>query len=371
MIARFATFNCALVREEAGRLAADLATAGDKQAQVVAEIIQRQRPDVLLVNELDYDAAGQAAAALQDNYLSVGQNGAEPIHYPYFFCAPSNTGIQSGFDLGRDGELGGPADAFGYGLFPGQYGMAVYSRYAIDKARVRTFQHFLWRDMPGALLPGHYTAEEINAARLSSKGHWDVPIAIGERMVHFLVSHPTPPLVNGPHSDLRGRNFDEIRFWADYIDPRKNGYFYDDKGQQGGLPACAAFVIAGDQNADPHDGDSLPGAARQLTEHPLINNSVIPSSDGGAEQAALQGLVNSLHQGDPHYDTADFADGSAEDFEHAPGNLRVDYVLPSKNLTILDCAVFWPKTTDPLFALVGIDPFPGSDHRLVWVDVQL
>jgi hypothetical protein len=53
-----------------------------------------------------------------------------------------------------------------------------------------------------------------------------------------------------------------------------------------------------------------------------------------------------------------------------PGNLRVDYVLPSKNLRMLDAAVFWPLSTDPLFRLVGVFPFPTSDHRLVWVDLR-
>ena len=53
-----------------------------------------------------------------------------------------------------------------------------------------------------------------------------------------------------------------------------------------------------------------------------------------------------------------------------PGNLRADYVLPSKNLRMLDGAVFWPLSTDPLFRLVGVFPFPSSDHRLVWVDVR-
>jgi hypothetical protein len=44
-------------------------------------------------------------------------------------------------------------------------------------------------------------------------------------------------------------------------------------------------------------------------------------------------------------------------------------VLPRKNLRIVDAAIFWPTTDDPLFALVGTYPFPSSDHRLVWVDV--
>ena len=367
---RVATFNTSLFRPEAGQLIVDLATAVDRQAQTIAEIIQRVRPDVLLLNEFDFDEAGWAAELFQGLYLSVGQNGAEPIRYPHFFCAPSNTGVQSGFDLDKDGELGGPGDAFGYGVFPGQYGMIVFSQYPIDMPRARTFQRFLWRDMPGALLPSRYTAEEIEVLRLSSKSHWDVPIVIGEKTVHFLASHPTPPGGDGARDDLRRRNFDEIRFWAEYIDPAKNSYFTDDQGRRGGLPAGARFVIAGDQNADPHDGGSLPGAARQLTDHPLINNSVIPRSAGGVEQAALQGLANMLHKGDPAHDTADFYDGSADEFETAPGNLRVDYVLPSKNLTILDCGVFWPETTGPLFVLVGVNPFPASDHRLVWVDVQ-
>jgi hypothetical protein len=123
-------------------------------------------------------------------------------------------------------------------------------------------------------------------------------------------------------------------------------------------------VIAGDQNSDPLDGDSIPGAIQQLIEHPLVNTKVTPSSEGGPEQALLQDLINDTHLSDPAFDTADFSDT-------APGNLRADYVLPRKNLQILDAAVFWPTTDDPLFRLVGVFPFPSSDHRLVWIDVRV
>ncbi|CCH69661.1 hypothetical protein BN10_300002 [Phycicoccus elongatus Lp2] len=44
---------------------------------------------------------------------------------PYFFTAPSNTGIPSGFDLNNNGVVGGGDDDFGFGLFPGQYGMVT------------------------------------------------------------------------------------------------------------------------------------------------------------------------------------------------------------------------------------------------------
>ena len=370
---RFSTFNASLNRGSAGALGAELAVPGSAQPATIAEIIQRTRPDVLLINEFDFDPT--AAEDFRDNYLEVSQNGATPIEYPYLFIAPSNTGIPSGFDLDNSGGAGdfAPNDAFGFGFFPGQFGMVVYSMYPIDMDAVRTFQLFLWKDMPGANLPDDpatqepadwYSAEELDVFRLSSKSHWDVPIMMDNKVVHFLTSHPTPPVFDGPEDRNGTRNNDEIRFWADYIIPSRSGYIYDDNGMPGGLPPGAMFVIAGDQNADPNDGDSSPGAAQQLLDHPLINTKVTPDSEGGPEQSALQGGANATHLSDPAFDTADFSDS-------APGNLRADYVLPRKNLQIQDAGVFWPLSSDPLFSLVGTFPFPSSDHRLVWIDVRV
>jgi hypothetical protein len=125
------------------------------------------------------------------------------------------------------------------------------------------------------------------------------------------------------------------------------------------------FVIAGDQNSDPLDGDSIPGAIQQLLNHPLVNTKLTPRSPGAVEQAALQGGANTTHRSNPAFDTADFLDNPA------PGNLRADYVLPRKNLQIVRGAVFWPLASDPTFVPVGVFPFPSSDHRLVWIDVRV
>jgi hypothetical protein len=369
---RFSTFNASLNRNSPGELRSDLSTPANAQAATVAEIIQRARPDVLLINEFDFDP--QALVLFQDNYLSVPHNGALPINYPYRYIAPSNTGIPSGFDLDNNGSVGGPNDAYGFGFFPGQFGMAVYSMHPIDTSAVRTFQMFLWKDMPGALLPDDpntappadwYSPAELNVFRLSSKSHWDLPIRIGKKTVHFLVSHPTPPVFDGPEDRNGTRNHDEIRFWADYITPGKSGYIYDDEGRVGGLKPGELFVIAGDENSDPLDGDSIPGSSQQLIEHPLVNTKFTPSSPGAVEQAKLQGGANTTHRSDPDFDTADFVDVPG------PGNLRADYVLPRKNMHIVDGKVFWPLSNDPLFRLVGTFPFPSSDHRLVWVDVSV
>jgi Endonuclease/Exonuclease/phosphatase family len=380
---RFATYNLSLNRPAPGMLREHLASPGvddvyRRQARNVAEVIQRAQPDVVLINEFDYDP--EAARLFAENFLAVSQNGAPAQHYPYWFIAPSNTGIASGFDLNNNGVVDTTPgdnsygdDSLGFGWFPGQYGMVVYSKYPIDLDSVRTFQLFKWRDMPGNLMPvPYYSPDEQAILRLSSKSHWDVPIDVGDKTVHFLVSHPTPPVFDGPEDRNGRRNHDEIRFWADYVTPAKASYIYDDEGQRGGLKPGEPFVIAGDQNSDPLDGDSIPGAIQQLIEHPLINTGVTPASPGAVEAAALQGRANLTHKSDPRFDTADFSDA-------APGNLRADYVLPRQNLKIVDAGVFWPVLADPLSRLTGVfDPqwlpvggFPTSDHRLVWVDLAV
>ncbi len=386
---RFATFNASLNRNAAGQALAQLSSPGNAQADAVAEIIQRIRPDVLLINEFDFEPNNALATAFQANYLSVPHNGAAPISYPFVFTAPSNTGISSGFDLNNngvtdttpgDGSYGD--DSFGFGMFPGQFGMAVFSRYPIDYDAIRTFQLFLWKDMPGALLPDDpatpapadwYSPAELAVFRLSSKSHWDVPIEIGRKTVHFLESHPTPPVFDGPEDRNGTRNNDEIRFWADYITPgRTSSYIYDDEGVRGGLKPGERFVIAGDQNSDPLDGDSIPGSIQQLLEHPLVNTKVTPSSAGGSYWAEVQDALNDVHRSDPAFDTADFCDTAVPPPCSGPGNLRADYVLPRKNLRIVDAGVFWPTASDPLVYLTGTGfPVPSSDHRAVWIDVTV
>jgi hypothetical protein len=380
---RFATYNLSLNRPAAGMLREQLAVPDvddvyRRQAKNVAEVIQRAHPDVVLVNEFDFDP--EAARLFAENFLAVSQNGAPAQRYRYRYVAPSNTGVASGFDLDNDGVVDTTPgdgtygnDSFGFGAFPGQFGMVVYSKYPIDLRAVRTFQLFKWRDMPGNLMPtDFYSPQEQAVLRLSSKSHWDLPIRVGHRTVHFLVSHPTPPVFDGPEDRNGRRNHDEIRFWADYLSPRTSSYVYDDRGRRGGLRPGADFVIAGDQNSDPLDGDSVPGSTQQLLDHPLVNTRVTPTSAGAVEATQLQGGANLTHRSDPRFDTADFSDS-------APGNLRADYVLPRRNLRIAGSGVFWPVLADPLSRLSGVfDPvwlpvggFPTSDHRLVWVDLAL
>lgn len=360
---RVATFNASLNRAREGQLALDLAEPYDAQAQAVAEIVQRNAPDILLLNEFDYDSKGTAVRLFSENYLKVSQRDQTPIEYPYTYVASSNTGIQSGADLDGDGIVGGAGDAFGFGEFEGQFAMVLYSKYPIDTEKVRTFQNFLWKDMPDSQLPADYYSELVQSVlRLPSKSVWDVPIKIGESTVHIIASHPTPPVFDGAEKRNKRRNHDEIRLLNDYISGGDEaGYIYDDNGTHGPLKRGSKFIVLGDLNSDSHNGDSDPAAIKQLRTNPLL---VDPKPVGEKCSAFANSRIGRSALLLDALSTADFGRG-------AKGVMRVDYVLPSKALEVLDSGVYWPATGNDGADLVAGIPSVSSDHRLVWVNLQL
>lgn len=362
---RVATYNTSLYSDEDGGLVREL--EGDSaHARKIAAVLQRVRPDLVLLNEFDYDDKHRAADLFQQRYLAVAQeHGGEPLNYPYRYLAPVNTGVPSGLDLDGNGGVGSDGrsrgnDAWGYGMHPGQYGMLVLSKYPIDAAQVRTFQLLRWSAMPDALRPtdpashGSFYSDEVwKQLRLSSKSHWDVPVRTPAGVLHFLVSHPTPPVFDGPEDRNGRRNHDEIRLWAEYLSPGDKPWLCDDQGRCGGLAADAKFVIAGDMNADASDGAAYPGAIDQLLQHPRVDDSSVPRSEGAVERATAYGLPR---KGVTAYHTGDFGPKS--------GTLRLDYVLPSKGLRIAGTGVFWPVAQS-----ADADIADGSDHHLVWIDI--
>lgn len=365
---RVATYNTSLYSDDAGGVIREL--QGDSaHARKIASVLQKVRPDLVLLNEFDFDEAHHAADLFQQRYLEVAQPaGGEPLRYPYRYLAPVNTGVPSGLDLDGNGTVGGKGrergnDAWGYGLHPGQYGMLVLSKYPIDEAQVRTFQLLRWSTLPGATNPvdpakgrGFYPDATWAQLRLSSKSHWDVPVRTPQGTVHFLVSHPTPPVFDGPEDRNGRRNADEIRLWREYLSTGDKPWLCDDQGRCGGLAPDARFVIAGDLNNDPVDGDGRHDAIRALIAHPRVLRHPAPRSDGGVAAARAAVGANAVHLGDPAEDTGDFGP--------QVGNLRLDYVLPSTGLRVAASGVFWP-TPDSADAALGT----ASDHHAVWVDL--
>ncbi len=367
---RIATYNTSLYNDTDGGLIRRLET-GDPAARSIAAVLQRIRPDLVLLNEFDYDADGRAADLFQRDYLEVAQGSdGQALHYPYRYLAPVNTGVPSGLDLDGNGTVGGEGrdrgnDAWGYGLHPGQYGMLVLSRYPIDDAQARSFRLLKWSAMPDAARPidpqarRYFHADAVwQQLRLSSKSHWDVPVRTPGGTLHFLVSHPTPPVFDGPEDRNGARNADELRLWREYLDndDADRSWLCDDDGRCGGLPAGKPFVIAGDLNNDPVDGDGRHDEIQALTGHPRMLRLAAPRSDGAIVAAREAGGANASHRGDPGEDTGDFGP--------RVGNLRLDYVLPSIGLRATASGVHWPAPGAAAHAATT-----ATDHRLVWVDL--
>lgn len=369
---RLATFNVSLNRKQAGQLQRDL-ESGDDQVRAIVAVIRAVRPDVLLINELDYQAngdnAGLLAAKLADSAADIA--GGEAWAMPYHFAGPVNTGEPSGLDINGNRKANEPEDAWGFGNFPGQYGMAVLSRFPIDTANIRSFQKLKWSSMPRALKPvdpkskqSYYADNVWSELRISSKSFWDVPIQTPQGILNMLASHPTPPAFDGPADHNGCRNHDEVRLLADYIDGDRDHYLIDDKGVAGGLAKDRAFVIVGDLNTDPIDGESRHEIIERILKSARVTAVPIPASKGASEAHQAQGKANARHRAPPENDTADFFDGNV-------GNLRVDYVLPSSNFTITASGVFWPEENLRGYSSDIIKKLrDASDHHLVWVDVR-
>jgi hypothetical protein len=202
--------------------------------------------------------------------------------------------------------------------------------------------------MPDAAVPvdsvtgePYYTDAEWETLRLSSKSHWDIPIRLPDgRVVHVLASHPTPPTFDGAADRNGRRNHDEIRLWADYI--RGADYIVDDSSRAGALPEGASFVIMGDQNADPDEGDSYGTPIADLIALDRVQDPVPTAEDR---------VGSAFPELDPD-DTARWG-------------LRADYVLPSANLTVVDSGVWRPSAQEEAASDLAV-----SDHFPVWVDVR-
>lgn len=364
---RIATFN---VQELNWTKLQDVDTAGrgtHAQLRAAAAIIQRIRPDVLLLNEIDYTgpidedgpppADRHALRAFLQRYLQYGEQGGEPITYAHEFYRPSNTGVPSGLDLNNNGQTNDPNDAYGFGRYPGEYAMALVSRYPLIVEQARTFRTLLWKDVPGHLIPdgqdgrpAFYKPEALAVFRLSSKSHWDVPVQVNGQAIHLLCSHPTPPVFDGPEDAHGRRNYDELRFWADYLTGGDAArWIRDDHGKIGGLPNSASFVILGDLNAEPVRAPADYGRRpiEWITRHPRVVDPR-PRSHGAESDSNPENLAGYLP-----FKTSHFG--------------RLDYVLPSRDLSVVDSGVFWPAAAEPLSAAAEA----ASDHRLVWLDVVI
>jgi hypothetical protein len=217
--------------------------------------------------------------------------------------------------------------------------LLVDPRFEIFHDQIRTYRLFRWKDLPGAAPPrvegtDWYTPEAWDDLRLASKTLAAVPVRLpNDQVVYCVLSHPTPPAFDGPEGRNKLRNRDEIRLLRAYLD--NEPWLTDDHGDPGGLPPGAHAIVLGDLNADPKDGSSIGNPIAHLLGSRALGPDPVPTS-----HAAIDGL-------DPT-DTARFG-------------LRVDYVLPGKDLRVLRSGIWRSAATE--------ENVPPSDHFPVWAEI--
>ncbi|MCE0506400.1 endonuclease/exonuclease/phosphatase family protein [Roseivivax sp. GX 12232] len=299
---RIATWHAPLTRKGPGLLLRDLLRGEAPDLAAITQGIAALDADVLLLTDVDYDHGLRALTALNDSL-------ARP--YPHLFALRPNTGMPTGRDLDGNGALGEPRDAQGYGWFAGEGGMALLSR--LPPGPARDLSGLLWEDLPGTLM----TPEDPGAGvqRLSSTGHWVVPLALpGGGTLTLLGFHATPPVFDGPEDRNGRRNHDELALWLRLLE-----------GALEEPPPEGPVVLIGNANLDPARGEGRHEAIRALLTHPRL---VDP----------LPGQPTALWQG-------------------GPGPLRVSYVLPDARLSLLRA---------------GLGPIlpDAGPHRAVWVSLR-
>lgn len=322
---RIASFDPELTRKGPGLLLRDIMRGKDPQILATVMVIAEANPDVLLLTGFDWDHDRAALRAFAQLLARSGAN------YPHLLAPQPNRGMPSGADLDGDGKLAEADDSQGWGSFTGQNGMAILSRIPLGK--FTDYSAVLWRDLPGNLIEDALTPEAAAIQRLSTNGHWDVEILTSPPL-HLLAFAATAPVFDGPEDRNGRRNHDEIAFWSTHLPD-------------------APFVLAGNANLDPQDGDGRHDAIAALLADPRLTDP-LPRSEGGAKAA------DAGQKGDPAFDTADWPDNE-------PGNLRVTYLLPSKGQTIAGTGIFWPAEGQPLSQAAAT----ASPHKLVWLDLEI
>lgn len=335
---RIASFNTELSRDGPGLMLRDILRDKDQQIAAVVAVILRTAPDILALQGIDWDYENRGLSALVDRVESEG------LVYPYRLSLQPNSGMASTLDLDGDGKRGGPGDSHGYGNFSGQNGMAVLSRYPIETDEVRDLSKLLWRDLPGAQLPTQdnkpFPSPEAQAKqRLSTTGHWIVPITLPTGQMNLMVFQATPPVFDGPEDRNGLRNRDEIRLWRVLMDGKL------------GLAPQGRFVIAGGTNLDPYDSAGRNDTIRILLADPRLQ-------DPSPQSAGAAGAEDQGHKTPNATDTVDWTKA---------GRMRVDYALPSADWTVVDSGVFWPALGEPDHDIAS----QASRHRLIWVDLLL
>ncbi|CTQ49144.1 endonuclease/exonuclease/phosphatase family protein [Jannaschia donghaensis] len=295
---RLATFDTGLGRKGPGLMLRDLQSGRDDQAEAAIALIAQADADVLMLMDIDWDYAGNGAAALRDRLSDVGGG------YPHHIARRPNSGVPSGFDLDGDGTTHEARDALGYGRFTGDSGLAVLSRFPLGE--IRDLTGALWSDhgTPADLVP----PPALAGMPLATTAQWVVPITIRGQEITLVTMSAGTPVFDGPEDRNGIRNRDELTLVSDLVDGAK------------------AALVMGRANQDPAGGEGHAEALMRLLTHPALQDPRPEGPDGGLATVEFRTV----------------------------GPMRVDYVLPPRGLRVVGSGTLHDAAAGPS-RLVWVD----------------
>jgi hypothetical protein len=339
----------------------------DEQASAAAEVIARFKPDIISINELQFDIQGLPTASMPGapsgttygNFNGNGDDNTKRLAdriaaidpeatYSNTLLTIGNSGFYwEGDDLGLDWYI-----LRGWGEWRGRHNTGILSRYPILYDQVRVITDVAWDSLPEnniALMKSETGIDVPPGFPVFEKSLNVVPVQVGEQVIYVVLLHPVAPAFD-PINVYR--NSDELRALAMFLDGTLPGVEP--------LPEGAKFFVVGDLNADPDEGDSLPGAIQRIIEHPLL----AVSYPAGAGTKGQNGEYNSYLSGCGHDDGTMVGDPADR------WQMQLDYVLPSATIGLAKSSIlFWPDHVSER------DDFDlscrASDHKFLMVEVEL
>ena len=299
------------------------------------EIIQRVRPDILLLQEFDYDADGESLRAFRANYLARPQNGAAAHRLRATPSSPSRTpACPPGFDLDNDGKVGRRRRRAGLRrVSRASTRMALLSRFPDRRGAARARS----ANSCGATCRARCcrTIRDTGPRLVLARGAGGVAAVFEEPLGRAgddrADSRCTcwPAIRRRPPSTARRiamacATTTRSASGATTSSARRR-YIRDDHGQARRIRRQAVRDHGRPELRS--RGWRQPARRHRGAARAPARQCVVRAAERwrAPRPAAVQGGANAAQRGDPRFDTADFNDRVA-------GNLRVDYLLPSKGL---------------------------------------
>lgn len=294
-----------------------------QQMQSVKFILNQLKPDILSVNEIQYDLPGVP----NEKFTSIGKNidffaleifNNQLKNRIYF---PANTGENALRNANGEYvrnpdilERNKYCDPVNFGMFPAQYSTAALTKFEVIS--VKQFNLIPWKEFNPSIDLSLYLDERgqplSNNMPLFDKNFTDVTLLIQGHTVHLLLLHTVPAFGFGnPKTPNFARNRDQLLFLKWYL------------GHDTGLPVSNltierlthqdSFIALGDWNVDITDENESANVLQSLGKlyHYAINQ-YIPTHRG---QDLLQ-----------------------DDFVK-----QIDYILLSNDIDIKNSGVFTPS----------------------------